>query len=503
MKSKLFFLSSLIVLLISCNSEESIQLTKNPFVHSVASGDPLNTAVIIWTRVTADSLDKVSVKWQVAEDLEFKKIVKKGKATTNADRDYTVKVDVKGLKENSYYYYRFLLGDYTSPAGRTKTTPARAAKNIKLGVVSCSNYEAGYFNAFATIADKDLDAILHLGDYIYEYQPDHYGDKTLPRKHQPAKEIITLPEYRTRYAQYRQDADLQRVHQLHPFITIWDDHEIANDAYSEGGENHNEGEGDFNARKAAAKQAYYEWMPIRESETLYRKIGFGSIAEVIMLDERLEGRSQPADSMQAKAYHDEQRTMLGETQMNWLVDNLKNSKAQWKIIGNQVIFSDLNIAAISGKGHPKNMDAWDGYPYDKSKLIKSITDNQVKDIVFLTGDTHCSWAFEVPQNVSQYDPRTSANSIAVEFGTPGITSANLDEYYPMDKVLEKEREVRQANRHLKYVDLHSQGYFILTLTQFDCTADYYYVDKINAPSTKEVKAKSYTVRRGKSQLMAK
>jgi alkaline phosphatase D len=459
--------------------------------------------VIIWTRITADSLGETNVKWQVAQDLEFKKIVKKGKVITNADQDYTIKVDVTGLKENSYYYYRFQLGGFDSPVGRTKTTPAKAAESVKLGVVSCSNYEAGYFNAYATLADKDLDAVLHLGDYIYEYQPDHYGDKTLPRKHQPAKEIITLDEYRQRYSQYRQDADLQRVHQLHPFITIWDDHEITNNAHVTGAENHNDGEGDFEARKAAARKAYYEWMPIRESEKLYRKISFGRIADVLMLDERLEGRSQQADSIQAKEYYNEQRTMLGEEQLNWLVDKMKNSKARWKIIGNQVIFADVNIAPISGENRPKNMDAWDGYPIEKANLIDAITKNQIKDIVFVTGDTHCSWAFEVPTNVSQYDPRTSSNTIAVEFGTPGITSANLDEYRPMNEVLDTEQKMRQANRHLKYVDLHSQGYFILTMTQFDCTADYYYIDRINSPSKNERKAKSYTVRRGKSQVLGR
>lgn len=521
--------SSLILLLgmaIGCQNTENnalaeasanIQLAEQPFRHGVASGDPLAEAVIIWTRVSVDTNRAATVKWTMATDLEFTKIVKTGYVETTAERDFTVKIDVTDLTANTTYFYKFELGGFISPIGRTKTAPktgenkvAQQNKNavatqaalatVRLAVVSCSNYEAGYYNAFAQLAKKEnIDAVLHLGDYIYEYAPGVYGDTTLNRKHLPAKEIVTLSDYRTRYAQYRTDEDMQRVHQVHPFITIWDDHEIANNAHKTGGENHQAEEGDYEARKAAAKKAYYEWMPIREGEQLYRQFAFGDIVELFMLDERLEGRSAPAENQADKEFNNEQRSMLGKTQQDWLIENLKTTKAQWKVIGNQVIFSDLNTSKLWGD--ELNMDAWDGYPAAKQALVNGIADNNIKDVVFVSGDTHCSWAFEVLKDKKTYNPRMGEGVIAVEFGTPGITSSNLDEYRPLEAVLETEKEVLAMNPHLKYVDLHSQGYFILNLTKTQAIAAYYYMDKINAPSSGETLGKTVITRRGSSQLI--
>jgi alkaline phosphatase D len=503
----------LIVVFSSCNNNENseealassnIQLATTPFLHGVASGDPLGKAVIIWTRVSVDTQSYATVKWSMAKDEAFKEVVKSDYTITDASKDFTIKVDVQGLESNTYYYYKFELGDYSSPIGRTKTTPVgdKEVSQVRLAVVSCSNYEAGYFNSYAKLAEKpDIDAVLHLGDYIYEYGPGTYGDTTIPRQHLPAKEIITLDDYRTRYAQYRTDKMLQRAHQVHPFITIWDDHEIMNNAYMDGGENHNEGEGDYSDRKSVAKQVYYEWMPIRESKTLYRKFEFGNITTLLMLDERLAGRTEPVDNKDNPNYGDEKRTMLGQEQFDWLVKNLKESEQAWKVLGNQVIFSDVNVAPIYGPEFPKNMDAWDGYPAEKQKIINAIKENNIKDIVFVSGDTHCSWAFEVPISPDNYNPRTSEGVVAVEFGTPGLTSANLDEYRSMEEVKAAEQKMHTANKHLKYLDTHSQGYFIFDMTFNLSQVDYYYIDKINTESETEIKGKSIILRKGRSQLV--
>lgn len=514
MKNILLFSSLLIILAFSsCTNEENkeaamasvnIQLTSTPFLHGVASGDPLADAVIIWTRVSVDTQSSATVKWSIATDMEFKEIIQSDYAVTDASKDFTVKVDVKELKSNSYYYYKFELGTYSSPIGRTKTTPKGnlEASQVRLAVVSCSNYEAGYFNSYAKLAEKpNIDAVLHLGDYIYEYGPGTYGDTTIPRKHVPAKEILTLEDYRMRYAQYRTDGMLQKAHQAHPFITIWDDHEIMNNAYIDGGENHNEGEGDYKVRKSIAKQVYYEWMPIRESETLYRKFVFGNITTLLMLDERLAGRTEPVENPNNPNYANEERTMLGQEQFDWLAKNLKESQQIWKVLGNQVIFSDVNIAPMYGPDFPKNMDAWDGYPAEKRKIINTIKDNDIKDVVFVSGDTHCSWAFEVPTSPNNYNPRTSEGVVAVEFGTPGLTSANLDEYRGMEEVKSTEQKMHAANKHLKYLDTHSQGYFILDMTFNQSQVDFYYIDKINTESENEVKGKSIILRKGRSQLV--
>ena len=510
------FLLSTILLIVAfsgCNnnknSEESlasssIQLASTPFLHGVASGDPLGKAVIIWTRVSVDTQSTATVKWSIAKDKEFKEILQSDYLTTDASKDFTVKVDVQKLKSNTYYYYKFELGDYSSLIGRTKTTPLgdKEATKVRLAVVSCSNFEAGYFNSYAKLAEKpNIDAVLHLGDYIYEYGPGTYGDTTISRKHLPAKEIITLDDYRTRYAQYRTDQMLQRAHQVHPFITIWDDHEIMNNAYMEGGQNHNEGEGDFSDRKSVAKQVYYEWMPIRDSKTLYRKFTFGDITSLLMLDERLAGRTEPVKNADSPNYGDQERTMLGQKQFDWMIKNLKESEQTWKVLGNQVIFSDVNIAPIYGAEFPKNMDAWDGYPAEKRKIIDAIKENNIKDIVFVSGDTHCSWAFEVPVSPGNYNPRTSEGVVAVEFGTPGLTSANLDEYRTMEDVKAAEQKMHVANKHLKYIDTHSQGYFILEMGSSQSQVDYYYMDRINTESENEIKGQSIILRKGRSQLV--
>lgn len=464
---------------------------KKPFYHGVASGDPLSDRVIIWTRVTPDdSVKSVDVSWQVAASEDFNPVLKQGIVTTSPAKDYTVKVDVEGLESNKHYYYRFSALEKTSPVGRTKTLPAGEVDTIKFAVVSCSNWQHGYFNAYERVAEKDVDVVLHLGDYIYEYGSNNA--RNVDRRHLPDHEIITLPDYRTRYSQYHLDEDLIKMRQQHPLITIWDDHEVANNSFVEGAQNHQPNEGDYLARKAVARQAYYEWIPIRESDNHYRTFTFGNLAELIMLDERLEGKTRPAEGVEDPIYAEEGRSMLGGAQLQWLEENLTGTQATWKVIGNQVMFSDLDRSGVT-PDNPRNMDSWDGYPIEKQKVARIIKDNQVRNVIFLTGDTHSSWAFEVVADPLRKNMGGRYQPLAVEFGTTSISSSNTNESMPDDSVKLREEEYLKANPHLKFVNQRDHGYLLLTLSKSVARADWYYVGTILKPDDAETLARTFQV----------
>lgn len=499
----------LTVLLFSCcqQAEEIFPLKTNgtekfyeqtlfPFYHGVASGDPLADAVIIWTRVTPPNNMPIEVDWEISKSTSFDEVVANGSVTTDSTSDFTVKVDVKGLIANTKYYYRFMALDETSVVGETKTINNTNEGDIKLGVVSCSNYEWGYFSAYRHLAGKDLDAVLHLGDYFYEYAPGTYGDTTIGRFNIPPREILSLEDYRTRYALYRTDKDLQLVHQKHPFIAIWDDHEITNNAYISGAQNHQDDEGSYDTRKSFASQAYYEWLPIRANanKEIYRSFSFGDKADLIMLDERLAGRTKQADSLEQI---DETYTMLGKKQLAWFKDQLSNDKSMWKIIGNQVIFSPLDISGIR-PDDPANLDAWDGYAVERDGIINHIKRQEIDNVVFLTGDTHTSWAFEVPAEQSKY--ANGGESIAVEFGTTSITSANWNEGRTDEEVLGAEKIMRAKNPHLKFVNARDHGYLILNIGDEEVSSDWYYVDDLKDKNSNERLQKSITVKQGANKL---
>jgi alkaline phosphatase D len=473
------------------------------FQHGVASGDPLPDAVIVWTRVTPPyPADSVRVHWEMALDEHFTHIEQAGETVTSAARDFTVKTDAQGLMPGTFYYYRFEAFGEKSTVGRTKTAgvgqsskPALFAslatpknrkpplpspnEQVRLAVVSCSNYEGGFFNAYARIASiEDLDAVVHLGDYIYEYAPKQYGDSTLQRSHLPENELLTLADYRTRYAQYRSDPDLQAAHRMHPFICVWDDHEIANDAHAEGAENHQPGEGDFSQRKLAATKAYYEWLPVREGKTLYRQFSFGGVADLFMLDERLAGREKQTDSKRPKKLNAE-RPMLGKEQLEWLKRGLKTSGATWKILGNQVLFAELNVMPVFRKAYV-HFDAWDGYPVERQAIKDFIAENEVQNLVIATGDTHSSWCFDIPLDFKKYRKRRNGKIVAHEFATPSISSANFDEYKGEKTVdfIEKTFASPAVNPHLRYLDLRNHGYLLLTLTPYDAVAEWRFVESL-------------------------
>ncbi len=469
-----------------------------PFYHGVASGDPLRDRVIIWTRVTpTDSVDRLAVRWEISTDENFNNVVHTDTLSTSPAHDYTVKVDVTGLSAGTRYYYRFNALGRSSMVGRTKTLPEQSPDSLKFAVASCANWEFGYFNPYARIAEKDLDAVIHLGDYIYEYATGRYGNKDSDRKNLPAHEIVTLSDYRTRYSQYHLDAGLRSARQQHPFITIWDDHEVANDVYNQGAQNHQPEEGDFMTRRQAATKAYYEWMPIREGEKLYRAFQYGDLCDLIMLDERLEARVKPLDSLNDPAYAKEYRTMLGQEQLDWFQQQLKQG-GRWKIIGNQVMFSPLQQP--SDKPNTGiNLDSWGGYPLERNKLADFIQTNALKDIVFLTGDTHASWALEVVNDV-----RTSSNKnkapYAIELGTTSVSSGNANENASDEDVKKREAKFLQLNPHLKFTNQRDHGYLLLTLSPQRAVAQWYYVDALLKIDNAEHLGKRFSIPRGKSAL---
>lgn len=475
-----------------------VNVAQKPFYHGVASGDPLHDRVIIWTRVTPDdSVENVHVIWEIAEDASFVSVYKSDSLSTTPAQDYTVKVDVDGLKPGKFYYYRFKALGETSMTGRTKTSAIQTDSAV-FAIVSCSNWEFGFFNAYQKIAERELDAVVHLGDYIYEYAVGGYGDTTIGRKHLPAHEIITLQDYRTRYSQYHLDKGLQMARQQHPFITIWDDHEVANNVFKEGAQNHQANEGEFAARKAAATQAYYEWLPIRESKHHYRSFSFGNMADLIMLDERLEGRTKPVDSLSDPAYASETQSMLGQAQLDWFKTTLAQSKATWKIIGNQVIFSEVDQSGPFPSA-PRNLDSWDGYPYEQKLVASFLQEKALDNVIFITGDTHASWAFEVA-DVKKYNPKTAAGAYAIELGTPSISSSNWNEYTSDDTVKLSEQKLFNANPHLKFGNARDHGYLLLNTNSQRAKAEWWYISTLRTSEATESLGKRLEVVKNSNRL---
>lgn len=468
---------------------EELDADLAPFYYGVASGDPTQDQVIIWTKAVPSHHKAVNVVWTVSDRPDMSNSLYDGQVLTDSLSNYTVKVDVTDLDAGKTYYYQFEAEGVKSPVGRTKTFPRDDIAELKIAAVSCSNYEWGYFNAYEHLADEDLDVVLHLGDYIYEYGPGTYGDTTIGRFNYPPHEILTLPDYRHRYGQYRADSDLQKVHQQHPFITIWDDHEITNNAYTAGAQNHQDDEGDYTTRREIARQVYYEWMPIRDNEAMehYRAFEIGDMASLIMLDERLEGRTEPAAAVEDIS--DDQK-MLGAKQLSWFKRQLQDESTQWKIIGNQVIFSDMDLSNVYGM--KVNLDAWDGYPSEKEEIIDYLREQEIANTVFLTGDTHCSWAFDIEDD--------SGEPVGVEIGATSISSANIDSYTTQDSAKMAERLIHQDNPHLRYSNIRDHGYVIITLSADSGKADYYYVDDLRSDQANKRLEKTINFRDNKIQL---
>ncbi|EGQ9350770.1 TPA: twin-arginine translocation signal domain-containing protein [Vibrio parahaemolyticus] len=514
--------------LIGCGSDDNESVAVS-FVHGVASGDPTQTQVIIWTRVTT-AASYVDVSWQVASDMEFSNVVQSGVFTTDTGRDFTVKVDVQNLNANSQYYYRFMVGEMMSEVGQTQTLPEDGVEKASMAVVSCANYPAGYFHVYREILNQHeqspFDVVLHLGDYIYEYGAGGYASEdaaALGREPSKGTECITLDDYRKRYAQYRQDADLQALHAKLPMIAVWDDHELANDTWKNGAENHQDDEGRFIDRRAAAAAAWTEWLPVRENTfsnmLIYRQFSFGNLVNLMMLDTRLVGRDKPLDYFSLSAPTMEaigglvaqsrsaDRELLGTEQLAWLMNEFNTHDAKWNVLGQQILMSRMELpssvmtamfqlftsteekkteallavnTAITGYladpsadpiSLPYNLDAWDGYYVEREKVYQ-LAKASSGNFVCLAGDTHNAWASELKD--------VSNNPIGVEFATSSVSSPGLEEYLALDPVAIAQMEYTLPHlvSELQWADIKQRGFMRVTFTADAAQSTWYLVSTI-------------------------
>ncbi|WP_375402130.1 alkaline phosphatase D family protein [uncultured Sphingomonas sp.] len=493
------------------------------FVHGVASGDPAADGAVLWTRATpvvAETGD-VPLIWTIAASPEGEPI-KSGRILARAARDHTAKVEATGLKPGREYWFRFeTAAGERSPAGRFRTLPVGRTPDAVMAVVSCQLYPGGLFNAYQAIAELPrLDAVVHLGDYIYEYGAEGYGAETgrkLDRVVEPTHEIVTLADYRARHAQTKRDPDMQAAHARAAFICVWDDHEVANDDWIGGAQNHQpETEGDWPKRKAAAMQAYFEWMPIRDPkpgrpwEAINRSFDFGDLATLAMVETRVLARSQqvaakgeaPEPSEYAALLAERarpERELLGPGQQRWLETTLRRSKRQgkpWQVLGNQVVMArvagpDLErqmgadrygafvaklppayaaripAAVASYKaGIPFNMDSWDGYPPARERLYAGFERAGVSPIV-LSGDSHAAWANDLHD--------ASGKLVAAEFGTTAITSPSYGDLIPGIGPM-----IADANPEVAFCDQKGKGFLLLTLTPTQAVAEFRAVSTVTA-----------------------
>lgn len=504
---------------------EQVAAATPTFAHGVASGDPLPNSVLLWTRVTPtpDSVPgsgagpNVDLTWQVATDAGFTALVREGVIATGPGSDHTAKVIVSGLSAATTYWYRFGYAGQWSATGRTMTAPqANAAiSRLRMGVVSCSNWEAGYFAAYRHLAARgDLNLIVHLGDYLYEYGTGEFsaGDRVI-RPTQPAHEILTLADYRIRHAHYKTDPDLQALHASVPWVITWDDHEVANDMWSGGAENHDPAtEGSFAARVAAARQAYYEWMPVRTGANgaIYRRLRFGSLLELSMLDLR-SYRSQQASGA---AVDDPARSVTGDDQMAWLKTGLANSTAKWKLVGNSVMIARLDLGALPSwllgplrellgipqNGLVLNPDQWDGYNADRNELVNHLRSSGTRNVVFLTGDIHTSWANELTTQATGLD-----NPAAAEFVVASVTSDNVNDFLKLSPgnllSLTGAGLIRASNPHVRWTELDGHGYSVLEVTPQRCRMDWYHLADRTRRDTTSRWVAGWSVNAGSSRLI--
>lgn len=504
------------------------------FEHGVASGDPLDDRVILWTRVTPERKGTVVVDWEIALDEAFEQVVASGQDTTTGAVDYTFKVDAIGLDPGSDYFYRFRSGDNSSPVGRTRTAATGALASASFAVVSCSNYPAGFFNVYREVAGREVDAVLHLGDYIYEYAADGYASdraEEFGRVVSPPTEIVSLADYRARYAQYRGDSDLQACHARHPFIVVWDDHEVANDAWREGAQNHSpDSEGDYGERRAAAIQAWYEWLPVRPPsdarEIIYRRFRYGDLVDLLMLDTRNVGRDRQVDYTDfasggvidpvavRAATADSTRTLLGSEQLDWLKGALSDSTARWQVLGQQVLMARQAmpepvvralatsigsdnaleeataavLTAVAAKGKapqdrsaaeqalldsaiPFNPDAWDGYAFERDELLNHARQLESRLVVF-AGDTHNAWASQL----------TTADGTVVgaEFACPSVSSPGAEAVIGADNAALFGPLAVNLVDDLRYANLVSRGFVEATFTADNAEARWLFVTGVDS-----------------------
>ena len=486
--------------------------SKNTFYfnHGVASGDPLSDQVILWTRVTPEQPGPIEVILEVSSSSDFNNIAFTKSLKTSSLTDYTVKYDFSIqdiFQSGEIFYYRFKAGAAISESGKTKTLALNITK-VKIGVFSCSNFPAGFFNAYQAAAEKnDLDLWLHLGDYLYEYPMGGYATsnaKKLGRVPSPLHEIITLADYRERHAQYKLDHGSKALHSNAPIIAVWDDHEFSNDTWKKGAKNHaiDGSEGDFYARRSAAIKAYHEWMPIREQQNkrkIFREFKIGKLIQLLMLDTRQYERDkqiQPKDYLsdsgfnQASFYSDLNsldRKLLGKEQLAWIEEKMTAEDFKWTVIGQQVLMTKLKFPDLSkmlkkedvptflkpylkflGLGIPSNLDAWDGYPAERNKFYR-LMQKLNKNFISLAGDTHNSWVANLTND--------EGTKVGIELGAPSVTSPGITDVLKIDKK-EFVEEIVDINPELDWMDPSQRGYLSLDFSEDELIATFNFIKEL-------------------------
>ena len=455
----------------------------------MASGDPTQDGVVLWTRVSGADGECLPLHWRVATDAELHHVVAEGSADARPERDFTVQVEVIGLRPATTYWYRFEAGDPVSPVGRTRTAPVGPVERLRVGVVCCSHYETGYFNAYGRLAERDLDVVLHLGDSIYEDRARRSRDV---RRHQAPDRVVSLADYRGRYAQYRTDPDLQALLARHPVVAIWDDHELAGNTWHDGAARHDPAtDGDWRARLEAATRAYREWTPLRlpdpaDPMRLWRRVRMGNLCELVVLDTRLAGRARPAAGRRAVVrVWDRRRKLLGKAQWRWLEHELSRPAPGWRLVASQVMVAPVAVAPGRLGINP---GMWDGYPAERDRLLKLLAEHRGQAVV-VSGDLHSSWASELGPAVEVSAPAVSAPSFAraLAHRLPGAPTI-------LEWIL------RRANPHVRYVDTAHHGYVVLELTPGHLEAQWWHVDTVRHPDPAERSAARFTVTRGDPRL---
>ena len=488
-------------------------IPSSPFSLGVASGEPEPDGFVLWTRLATDPLAPdgsggmparaVPVRWEVAEDERFSRVLRRGTEVSRPETGHSVHAEITGLAAGREYFYRFRAANQISSAGRTRTAPAPgSAAPLRMGFASCSMWEHGYFTAYRHMAEEDLDLIVHLGDYIYEYAPSEYRSPTGNVRSFANGHIYTLADYRIRHAQYRTDPDLQAAHASTPWIVTWDDHEVDNNWADEIPENDGQTREAFLARRAAALQAYWENMPLRRSSLprgidmqLYRRLGWGSLATFHVLDTRQYRDDQACGDrtrIGCTERLDPARTLTGDAQERWLLDGLDRSPATWDVLAQQVVFSQRDFEA--GPLQRFSMDAWDGYKASRDRVMAGIVDRGGRrplNPVVLTGDVHVNYAAELKQNFD--DP--ASPTTGVEFIGTSITSGGNG-----SDTTTGGQTVLQENPHFKFFNAQ-RGYVRCTVTDQLWRSDYRVLPYVTSPGAPVSTRASFVTEAGRPGLL--
>ena len=476
------------------------RFASDPFRLGVASGDPAPDGVVLWARLSPEALleagaarSRVAVRWEVAHDEGFRSVARRGEALALPELGHSVHAEVEGLEAGRGYFYRFLSGGAESPVGRTRTAPGAGASpsELRFAFASCQNWEHGYYTAFRHLSEEDLHFVLHLGDYIYEKR---FGDNNV-REHE-AGEVFTLDEYRARYALYRSDPDLQAAHAAFPWIVTTDDHEVDNN-YAGAVPEDDQDPAAFLLRRAAAYQAYYEFMPLRRSSmpagpdmALYRGVRFGDLAELFVLDTRQYRSDQACGDGQkvpCVEWSAPERVFLGDEQEAWLQDGLRRSRGRWNALGNQVLMAQL--LGVDERGERTvRMDNWNGYPVARRRLLDFLARERPSNPVVLTGDIHSSWVADLRRDFD--DPDTPA--VATEFVGTSITSGGDGR-----ETFGGFEESRTLNPHIRFFN-GRRGYVRVRLTPELWTTDYRVVPFVSRPGAPVETRATFVVEDGRA-----